>query len=109
MNEASHTSTPAAHSIDEKVQSLMDGRLDAARRLADAASEQAAAKAAFEDAQRKYVERFRLAEKAGWDRKELTTHLGFEEPGKAPRRRASSRRGAPSEATNGSSGGSASE
>lgn len=109
MNEASHTSDQAAHPIDQRVRSLMDGRLDAARQLADAASEQSAAKAAFEDAQRKYVESFKLAEKAGWDRKELTTHLGFEEPGKAPRRRASSRRTTSDEATEGSNGGSASE
>lgn len=109
MNEASHTPDPVAHPIDQKVQSLMDGRLETARQLADAASEQSMAKAALEDAQRKYVESFRRAEKAGWDRKELTTHLGFEEPKKAPRRRASSRRTTPDEATEGSAGGSASE
>lgn len=109
MNEASHTSGLAAHPIDQKVRSLMDGRLEAARQLADAASDHSKAKAAFEDAQRKYVESFRLAEKAGWDRKELTTHLGFEEPGKAPRRRTPSRRTTSDEATEGSNGGAASE
>lgn len=92
MNEASHTADRSEHPIDQKVLSLMDRRLETARQLADTASELSAARARLEDAQRAYVESFRQAEKAGWDKKELTGHLNFEEPGKAPRKRAATRK-----------------
>lgn len=92
MNEASHTPDQHVHPIDEKVLSLMDKRLATARELADSASELAAARARLEDAQRAYVESFKQAEKAGWDRKELTGHLNLEEPGKAPRKRSATRK-----------------
>lgn len=92
MNEASHTVGQREHPIDQKVLSLMDRRLETARQLADAASELNASRARLEDAQRAYVESFRQAEKAGWDKKELTGHLNFEEPGKAPRKRAATRK-----------------
>lgn len=87
------------HPIDEKVLSLMDRRLETARQLADSATELAAARARVEEAQRAYVESFRQAEKAGWDKKELTGHLNFEEPGKAPRKRAATRKPAASAQT----------
>ncbi|MDN5654798.1 MAG: hypothetical protein L0G46_06895 [Kocuria sp.] len=97
MDEASHSTPGGEHPIDNKVLSLMDGRLEAARHLADSATELGSARAQLEDAQRAYVESFKQAEKVGWDRKELTGHLGFEEPGKAPRRRPSTRKAEPKE------------
>lgn len=87
MNEATHAHDDTAHPIDERVQALMDQRLEAARSLADAAHALSSARAAFEEAQREYGARFKEAEKAGWDRKELTGPLGLEEPAKAPRQR----------------------
>lgn len=92
MNEASHTADQREHPIDQKVLTLMDKRLETARGLADAAGELAEARSRLEDAQRAYVDSFKQAEKAGWDKKELTTHLNFEEPGKAPRKRAAPRK-----------------
>jgi hypothetical protein len=92
MNEARHTTVQREHPIDGKVLSLMDRRLETARHLADSASELAAARSRLEEAQRAYVESFRQAEKAGWDKKELTGHLNFEEPGRAPRKRATPRK-----------------
>lgn len=89
MNEGSHTTGQGEHPIDQKVLSLMDKRLETARALADSASELAAARAALETAQRAYVDSFKQAEKAGWEKKQLTGHLGFEEPGRAPRKRTS--------------------
>lgn len=100
MNEARHTTDKRNHPIDEKVLSLMDRRLETARHLADSASELADARARLEEAQRAYVESFRQAEKAGWDKKELTSHLNFEEPGKAPRKRATTRKPAAVAQTN---------
>lgn len=100
MNEARHTTDKHDHPIDEKVLSLMDRRLETARHLADSASELADARARLEEAQRAYVESFRQAEKAGWDKKELTSHLNFEEPGKAPRKRATTRKPAAVTQTN---------
>lgn len=91
MSEASHTPVQQLHPIDEKVLSLMDQRLNTARELADRASELREIRARLEDAQRAYAAAFKGAEKAGWDRKELTGHLAFEEPGRAPRRRSPSR------------------
>lgn len=91
MSEADHTPDHGAHPIDEKVLSLMDLRLSTARELADRASELHDARAKLEETQRAYVAAFKGAEKAGWDRKELTGHLAFEEPGRAPRRRSPSR------------------
>lgn len=91
MSEAHHTPEREAHPIDEKVHSLMDQRLSTARDLADRASTLQQARARLEEAQRDYVASFKRAEKAGWDRKELTGHLAFEEPGRAPRRRSSTR------------------
>ena len=87
MDEATQNPTDGQHPIDDKVLSLMNARLDAARQLADAASELSTARSRLEAAQRDYAERFKAAEKAGWDRKELTGQLGLEEPEKAPRRR----------------------
>lgn len=87
MSDATHTAGQDVHPIDEKVLSLMDRRLSSARDLADRASELSEARARFEEAQRSYASAFKDAEKAGWDRKELTGHLAFEEPGRAPRRR----------------------
>lgn len=95
MDEARHITDQGEHPIDEKVLSLMDRRLETARQLADSATELAAARARVEESQRAYVESFRQAEKAGWDKKELTGHLNFEEPGKAPRKRAATRKPAP--------------
>lgn len=91
MSEASHTPDQGGHPIDEKVLSLMDKRLSAARDLADRASELREARARLEEIQRAYAAAFKGAEKVGWDRKELTGHLAFEEPGRAPRRRSTSR------------------
>lgn len=87
MSDASHMAGQGEHPIDEKVLSLMDRRLSSARKLADRASELSEARARLEEAQRAYGSAFKDAEKAGWDRKELTGHLAFEEPGRAPRRR----------------------
>lgn len=92
MNEADHSSDQSEHPIDQKVLSLMDRRLETARTLADMASELSAARKHLEDAQRDYAESFKQAEKAGWDKKELTGHLNFEEPGKAPRKRSVARK-----------------
>lgn len=91
MSEASHTPEQGEHPIDSKVLTLMDQRLGTARELADRASELYEARARLEEAQRAYAAAFKGAEKAGWDRKELTGHLAFEEPGRAPRRRSPSR------------------
>lgn len=91
MSEASHTPEQGKHPIDSKVLTLMDQRLSTARELADRASELHEARAQLEEAQRAYAAAFKGAEKAGWDRKELTGHLAFEEPGRAPRRRSPSR------------------
>ncbi|MEE1652158.1 hypothetical protein V1260_15355 [Brachybacterium sp. J144] len=91
MSEAHHTPDQESHPIDEKVLSLMDQRLGTARDLADRASALHEARASLEEAQREYAASFKRAEKAGWDRKELTGHLAFEEPGRAPRRRPSAR------------------
>ena len=91
MSEADHTPDQREHPIDEKVLSLMDKRLSTARELADRASELREARARLEETQRAYAAAFKGAEKAGWDRKELTGHLAFEEPGRAPRRRSTSR------------------
>lgn len=87
MNEASHNPGQGEHPIDQKVLSLMDRRLETARDLANTASELSSARATVEAAQRAYVQSFKRAEKAGWEKKELTGHLGFEEPGRSPRRR----------------------
>ena len=87
MDEATEVSSGADHPIDARVHQLMDQRLEAARALADASQELTAARATFEEAQRGYAAKFKEAEKAGWDRKELTGPLGLEEPAKAPRAR----------------------
>lgn len=91
MSEASHTPVQQSHPIDEKVLSLMDRRLSTARDLADRASALHSAREQLELAQRDYAASFKQAEKAGWDRKELTGHLAFEEPPRAPRRRSTAR------------------
>lgn len=91
MSDATHTTGQGEHPIDQKVLSLMDQRLSSARELADRASDLQEARARFEEAQRSYAASFKDAEKAGWDRKELTGQLAFEEPGRAPRRRSPAR------------------
>ncbi|MCT1998248.1 hypothetical protein M3C58_08585 [Brachybacterium muris] len=91
MDEATHAPDGDAHPIDARVRTLMDQRLETARRLADAAQALSTTRAAFDDAQREYGARFKDAEKAGWDRKELTGPLGLEEPSKAPRQRRASK------------------
>lgn len=91
MSDATHTAGQGQHPIDQKVLTLMEQRLNAARDLADRASDLREARARFEEAQRAYGSAFKGAEKAGWDRKELTGHLAFEEPARAPRRRSPAR------------------
>lgn len=99
MDETDHSSSHGEHPIDEKVLSLMDGRLEAARRLADRASELAAARERLAEAQRAYSDSYKDARKAGWEVKELSGHLGLEEPDKPPRRRAAPRKTSPSKST----------
>lgn len=96
MDEGDHSTDRTQHPIDEKVLSLMDGRLEAARQLADRATELAAAREQLVRAQRAYSDSYKDAKKAGWEDKELTGHLGLEEPQKPPRRRAAPRKSAPS-------------
>lgn len=99
MNEPDHSSSQGEHPIDEKVLSLMDGRLEAARRLADRASELVAARERLAEAQRTYSDSYKDARRAGWEVKELSGHLGLEEPEKPPRRRTSTRKTSPSKGT----------
>ena len=83
----------------------MDGRLATARDLADRARDLATARNALADAQRAYGDAFKAARKAGWDSKELTTHLGLEEPERAPRRRSPRTRVKPAEQDTGAASG----
>ena len=105
MTDAAHSEKTSAHPIDDRVRALMDRRLESARELADAASELASTKAAFEEAQRVYASRFKDAEKAGWDRRELTGPLGMQEPPRAPRARRGSKQGTAGTGASGSDSG----
>lgn len=92
MSETPDTPATDQHPIDSQVQTLLDGRLNSARHLADAFTELNEARARAADAERTYSEAYKDAQRAGWDTKELSTHLGFEDPSKTTRRRNTTRR-----------------
>lgn len=88
-----------ASGVRAKATDLLAGRTQAATDLADEAEKLDAARTALADAERDYASKFRAAEKAGWTNKELTVHLGLEDPTRPRRRRSTPKKKTPTNDT----------
>lgn len=98
-DEGGPAAASRASGVRAKATDLLAGRTQAATDLADEAEKLDAARQALADAEREYASKFRAAEKAGWTNKELTVHLGLEDPTRPRRRRSTPKKKTPTNNT----------